>query len=309
LNAVLFPFSWISPAQLSALEALSIRPVVLTPSEGKITPDLLKWQAAGRIEILVPLRGDDDRLGRFLREYRSWADAHRGTDISLARILEGEIPFFDDSHVARIRSEIRRGRSGAGEGAGPDQRLTRARLFLLMAQEYDRQSREIEQDLENLQGLESAMFTELHEGRRPPGFKGLDASAAAFDPGRFMTEERIRAWGRLYLASGPAETAAGMFVTPSRAVLEAVLEAAPDPETVRSAVVDAGGSIDGAVEALAAGRSVPNLQESEGPKIALFFISGMDPARLFARFLKTAEREAAAERPEEGTLLALVEMP
>ncbi|MCF8081374.1 MAG: hypothetical protein K9K88_19020 [Desulfobacterales bacterium] len=309
MNAVLFPFSWISPAQLSALEAFSVRPVVLAPSEGKIPPELLKWQTAGRIEIVVPLRGDDDRLERFLREYRSWADAHRGTDISLARILEGEIPFFDDSHVAQIRSEIRRGRSGAGEVAGPDQRLTRARLFLLMAQEYDRQSREIEQDLEKLQGLESAMFTELHEGRRLPGLKGLDAPAAAFDSGRFMTEERIRAWCRLYLASGPAETAARMLVTPSRAVLEAVLEAAPDPETVRSAAVEAGGSIDDVAEALAAGRSVPEMPPSEGPKMALFFISDMDPARLFTRFLKTAEREATADRPEEATLLALVEMP
>jgi hypothetical protein len=309
LKAIIFPFSWISPAQLSALEAFSVRPVVLAPSEGKIAPDLLKWQTAGRIEIMVPIRGDDDRLERFLREYRSWADAHRGTDISLARILEGAIPFFDDSHVARIRSEIRRGRSGPGEVAGSDQRLTRARLFLVMAQEYDRQSREIEQDLENLQGLETAMFTELHEGRRPPGLKGLDAPAAAFDSGRFMTEERIRAWCRLYLASGPGEAAARMFVTPSRAVLEAVLEAAPDPETVKSAAVDDGGSIDGAAEALAAGRSVPELPHSGGPKIGLFFISGMDPVRLFTRFLKKAEPDATADRPEEGTLLALVQTP
>ncbi len=310
MNAVLFPFSWISPAQLSAMEAFFLRPVVLAPSEGRIPPELLKWEAAGRIEIEVPVRGDDDRLKRFLREYRSWADAHRGTDISLARMMEEEIPFFDDSHVGRIRSEIRRGRSGAA-GPDPEQRLTRARLFLLMAQEYDRQSREIEQDLESLQGLESAMFSELHEGRRPPDPTGLDSSAAASDSGRFMTEERIRAWSRLYVASGPEETAPRTFVTPSRAVLDAVLDAAPDPETVPSAAVDAGrsGSLDAAAEALAAGRPAPEPLSSEGPRMAVFFIAGIDPARLFTRFIKTLEPEAKAARPEEGTFLALVKMP
>lgn len=307
MNAVLFPFTWISPAQLSALESFSIRPLVFVPSEQNITSELLKWQKQGRIELSIPVRGDGDRMERLLREYRGWADAHRGSDISLSRILEGGVPFFDDSHVARIRSEIRRGRPSGGDAAGPDQRLTRARLFLMMAQEYDRQSREIAQDLENLQGLETAMFSELHEGRRPAGTMGLDVPATGLDSGRFMTEERMRAWSRLYLAAGPAETSEMMFVTPSRDALEAVLDVAPDPERVRSAAVDVGASIEAAVEALTAGRSVPAGTLTEGPKMAFSFISETGPVRLFTRFLKTPEPEAKADRHEEGTLLALVE--
>ena len=311
MNAIVFPFTWISSAQLSALEAFSVRPAVFLPSDRGIAEELLKWHEAGRIDLAIPVKGDGDRMAHLLRDYQGWADAHRGADISLSRIMEGKIPFFDEAHVARIRSEIRRGPEKGVDSADPAQRLTRARLFLLIAQQFDYQSREIEQELENLKGVESAMFSELHEGRKPTGPKGRKVSAAAPDTGRFMTEERIRAWSRLYLASEVGETGQKMFVTSSRDVLETVLDAAPDTEGVRSVGVapDRSDGIDAAVQALMAGHTAPAVRAGDGPKMTVFSLPEIPPARFFTRFLKKPDKDEAASGAEEGTLLALLEVP
>jgi hypothetical protein len=307
VKTFLFPFTWLPEAHLQAVLRHFRGPVVLAPSDQGVSPQMRQWHEAGRIELVTPVRGDGDRMAGLLKGFRSWAETHRGGDRSIARILEAGVPFFDDSHVARLRSQIRKGESEA-RGDSLD-RLTRARLFLLMAESYDRQSRELEAELDNLETLETAMLSGLRdEESLGEGAVQKAASPTPPDPGRFMTDERIRAWARFYLASGADREMPAVFATTSRIVLETVLDQAAEPETVVSAATEAVG-VDAAreaVEALRAGKPVDEAPGSGERRLSLFLLPEVDPQRFFSRFLKAASPPADTPGSGGGTVLAWI---
>jgi hypothetical protein len=304
---MLFPFTWLPEAHLQAVLRHFQRPVVLAPSEHGLSPQMHQWHQAGRIELLTPFQGDGERLVDLLKDFRTWAENHRGGDRSIARILEAAAPFFDDSHVARIRSQIRKGPSGAQDD--PLDRLTRARLFLLMAESYDRQSLELEADLASLAALETAMLSGITDeegfGERSDQRTALPT---ALDPGRFMTDERIRAWARFYLESGANREEPAVFATTSRIVMEAALDRVAEPEAVISAATDTVGAdaVRNAVDALRSGRPVDERTGSNGPRLSLYFLPAVDPERFFSRVLKSTSPPAGASGSAGGTLLAWI---
>jgi hypothetical protein len=111
-----------------------------------------------------------------------------------------DIPFFDAETTARIAAEARAGAVASVETT-PAERLQRARLLLLLAQELDASDRELAADLEQLETQERRMLEAL---------KGEDAFEAALGgtgaPARpetarplHMLVPRIGAWARLAL--------------------------------------------------------------------------------------------------------------
>ena len=304
-KAIFFPFTWLPETHLAALLRHFSRPVVFAPSDWAVAPSLTAWDASGRIELRTPFRGDGQRLTDIVNEFRHWADTHRGADLSIARILEGSIPFFDDSHVARIRSEIRKGASGSDDAALD--RLTRARLFLLMAEHYDRQRQELETDLEAFETMETAMLSALRDENPETGPLAAAVPGGIEDPGRFMVEERIRAWARLYQEGGGQEDAVTVLVTSSRAALETLLDAVSVPDRWIEARVS--GDVDetaAAVSALAAGKPVPSPSAGAAgdPLLFLFFVPEAGPRQLFGRFLGGESTAGGDNGAPRGTVLA-----
>ncbi len=307
---ILFPFTWLPGKQLQAVlrhfQGLS----VLAPSERSAAREMAAGHETGQVELVAPFQNDADRLEGLMKDFRSWAETHRGADLSIARILEGGAPFFDESHVARIRAQIRKG--GAGDESGAVDPLTRARLFLMMAESYDRQHMDLETDLEKLDALEGSMLAELHEGgtdRNPESRPHLPAA----DPGGFMTEERVRAWARLYLASGPAYVQRPVFATTSRVVLETVIEAVSETEAPITASIAASGAeaAEAAVEALFTDGTIAEDagDPADGrPLLSLHYLPGVEPERFFARFLKAEAPAGAAAGSTGGIVFAMVEL-
>jgi hypothetical protein len=308
-SAILFPFTWLPETHLAALLRHFSRPVVLAPSDRGVAPSLTEWDASGRIELRTPIRGDGKRLSDILKDFRHWAEAHRGADLSLARILEGSIPFFDDSHVARIRSEIRRGASGSDD-AGLD-RLTRARVFLLMAEHYDRERQELETDLEAFKALETSMLSELRDVDAETDPPAGAARGGAEDPGRFMIEERLRAWAQLYLEDEVGQDAPTVLVTPSRAAVETMLEVVSEPGEWTEARISGGiEHTTAAVSALAAGKPVDSAPAAAAgePLLFLFRVPEAGPRRLFGRFFGAESTAGGDDGASRGTLLAWIDI-
>ena len=305
MKTLFFPFTWMPESHLEALLRHFRSPVVLVPVDVGIDPRMARSHEAGRIVLETPFCGDGDRLAGLLKSYQTWAEVHQGGDIAIARIMEGGIPFFDDSHVARIRSEIRQGRCRTDE---PLDRLTRARIFLQMAEQFDRQSLEIETDLDQLQTLEAAMLADLHEGAAGPQASSGVARPRADDLGRFMAEERIRAWARLFLASGLQRQPETVFATTSPTVWEAVIDALADGEATITAAVDAPGAeaAEEVAAALCAERRSREDTTAGGHMLSFCFAPDVAPEPFFARFLKTAPPPAGGVEPAAGLMLALV---
>lgn len=314
MKTLYFPFTWISEAQLAALERFFARPVMLAPSEEGIAKDTREMAASGRIDLQVPIAAEGDRVAAILREYRNWADLRGGGDLAAARGLEGSIPFFSDSHVAKIRADIRKG-IDSPPAVHTAERQVRARLFLQMAQEYDRQRQEIESEMAALQRLEEALYTDLQDGAGDPARRPASADV---DPGRFMAIDRIRAWARLFLAAAAAGPLPDLFVTDSRDIFDTVLDDLPRPESVGLSTVaaDAAARVPEIAEALVRGRSdfsggVAQVDATAGgsPFLLMAHIPEIDPVGFFSRFLKSPETEASKGPKPTGTLIAWVRPP
>ena len=72
----------------------------------------------------------------------------------------------NESHIFQIRDEIRRRARGKAFGAATDPLLT-ARLFLLLAQDYDSRHVEMTRDLVRLQESENRLFDALRAEAHP----------------------------------------------------------------------------------------------------------------------------------------------
>ena len=307
MKATVFPFTWLPEPDLQVLADHFYRPTVLAASDRDVERHLSEWHEAGRIELQIPFQGDAQRLAALRGDFQRWAETHRGVDRSIAQILEESIPFYDDSHVAKIRSQIRRKTSGDRD-ASLD-RLTRARLFLQMAEHYDRQRRELETDLKAFNALETAMLSDLRDMEEEIRPWAESAPAEPPDPGRFMTEERLRAWARLYLDAELAQSTPAVFATTSKAALETMLDAVSAPDRWMAAEISGGGeALAAAVSSLAAEKPVPPPETpATGPMLSLFYLPEQAPRSLFSRLLGTEAAPGAGAGSPQGTAFVWVQ--
>jgi hypothetical protein len=97
-----------------------------------------------------------------------------------------------------------------------------------MAQEFDLQKKELDQDMMDIEAMEDDFMKNLkweddNDHARAVARKMLEKD----DPGHFMTTERINAWISLMLQDPQAS---GLFITTSRAVLEYIIDIVPEME-------------------------------------------------------------------------------
>jgi hypothetical protein len=110
------PFAYLSEPTARILTALVGPVVVYQPLKANIPESLGALAMQGLVEIRTPITRDDDRLRAALSEFNEWARMNPGKSTPGAGFFsqrQGEIPFFEETAVNRIRSDINRyGQSG-----------------------------------------------------------------------------------------------------------------------------------------------------------------------------------------------------
>lgn len=222
------PFTYIS-ASLAGLLTRAVGPLAVWQPLDQIVPDymhdlaregLLQWR---KIDTIDPVQ-----LGRAAQSFNQWADLHQGragelnTHFMAAQGFGGQ-----ESSVQQIRSQIRRWGETGGSTADTD--LFQAALFLCLAHRYDQQQDALAHKLGAVRRLEARFGQLLGETDDPDASIGPVVSPAgdgiAGDPGLFMTERRLHAWGRL---AATHDNADGVFLTTSKAVWEYLMGLFPD---------------------------------------------------------------------------------
>lgn len=215
-----FPFTFISDALASACHDRFGPVVVYQPAAGCTPAPLEALAASGRIILRFPVRGEDRRLAELARHFQSWGQLHSGDAAALKKFAENG--FYNQEFAPEIRTEILKGERAPEPDPGP---VFHARLFLLLAQEYDQQATELREDLERTDSAGRALFARMKgDAEEFPGFSadfGDTARAFAVDPGAYMTGPRLRAWRRL-MAADPDPPR--LLITSSAAVIDDLRE-------------------------------------------------------------------------------------
>jgi hypothetical protein len=222
------PFTHISGDTARLLKALVGPVVVYLPWCARIPDALVPLASQGLVETRAPMSGDDARLQTALTEFKDWAQMNPGRSTAGADFVgnrQGEIPFYEETAVNRIRSDLNRYRSSDRAPDDPDAAFG-VRLFLAVAQENDQAGDLLDQELHRFSTLEKAFLEDLNDTDEV-GFTRRSPGAAIWqeDPGARMTAQRLRAWARLAQSDLPAPD---LLVTTSAAVMDTLMEAHGD---------------------------------------------------------------------------------
>lgn len=217
-----FPFTVISKKTMDAITAHFKSVAVYQPSAD--TPNALAELAEkGLLEIRCPVQDNEDKLKAVMKEYKKWAELHQGADLSVFKFHQQE----ENISIAQLRADLKNysltdGLTQPQEKSDP---VFNARLFLKIAQDFDSERLDMEQELSSFEKMEKSLFEELRGEDATeielPSKTSLDITE---DAGAFMTHERLNAWTRLMLQDSEVSE---FFVTTSRAVFDFLAEKTP----------------------------------------------------------------------------------
>jgi hypothetical protein len=233
MQAIYFPMTYISDRNLTLLRTNFQNTLVYQPCYDHVPKNLQALQNDDSIDIRIPVRKDEKRLGELLAQCKTWIGDHEGGGRGLLRLdlfNETENPDLDEQFSVQIKSAIKRA-SEKTEQEVKDP-LFAARFFLLTAQEFDLQQAELGNSLQSISGVENQLFKDLKGEEEDLNSFRISSTArltGAEDPGSRMTGQRISAWYRLFQKDeSPLYTDAPcLFLTVSRAVFETVMENIP----------------------------------------------------------------------------------
>ena len=205
-----------------------------------------QWGKSGILDIRIPVKYDGDKLDAIVKQYRSWANLHQGSEIAFFKARAHKIPFFDENSTRQITADIKSKGGRQNRSQEKPDPLLNAGLFLHLAQEYDMKNLTLNQDFQAIEAIEQDFMKDLKgESQDLDEKAALEKRLEAHDPGYYMTKERIHAWTRLMQRD---QEGSGFYVTTSKSVFETLIDSAPEAELVD--VLDAIPVLDNAVEAL-----------------------------------------------------------
>jgi hypothetical protein len=311
IKPVYFPFTFISKRVENAFRVCFSQIKLYMPSKLQISENI--EQSGNKfIDICVPVCGEEQRISTILKDYKNWASIHDKTDPCLLKTRLNKIPFFDDTSIANIRSDIQKEISKKN-CEQPVDHVLNARIFLHFAQELDVQKDQLEQDFYAINKSQADMFKDLiAEGNED--FSELSGSE---DPGTYMATERVQAWARLMLQScGQID---GLYITSSRAVFDHILNLTPDAEKVSEIRIDRNiiensrewqAELLEAIHALATEQWTgakdrfedwSSTQDAESKLcITLYTVPDTKPKELFAKFISYDFDQVKPQKDEQG---------
>ncbi len=308
INPIYFPFTYVPQWVAEALAACFKQFTVYQPSGRKLPAEMQSWVEAKMMEVRVPVQTEDEALAKMAKDFRAYASLHGGSKhLQTAAFLgrQGAIPFFGESAVSRIVSEVKKS-SPATPAAADLNPLFCARVFLEFAHEYDRQSDELSQGL-GVNDRRSRDLLEKISGEKENGLPAtpLTAEIRVENPAEYMAPGRFQAWLRLYMID-PATS--GLFVTSSTSVFNYLIDnLAAAEKVIQSLGLPVMGAKDdattswrdsflkrmkqlaenrwSAAEHAFADMFLPDDQHSK-TTLTLYRVPGQNPAHLFSRIVE-----------------------
>ena len=195
-----------------------------------------------------------------------------------------------------------------------------------MAQEHDLQNDALKQDLLSFAAMEQNLVKEL-TGETLSSSVDTDTypSVDTKDIGQYMTEKRIDAWARIMLHD---QQQSGLFITHSRAVMEHLLDAAPEAKTLSdfdaiTALENAGDAKENRqtrllhhLESIAADAASATIKTATTPflfkekdskrTLIFYIIPGLSPHQFFSRYMEASDPLSQNKRltePVKNTLI------
>ncbi len=224
VKPIYFPYTYVPQWVAETLAAYFKRFTVYQPSGRKLPPEMQPWIEANVMGVRVPVQTEDDALAKMAKEFRAFAGLHDHSKNLKTAVLggqQGAIPCFGESAVSRIVSDVKKSSRSASDRADFDPVFS-AQVFLDFAQEFDRQTAELNRDL-GLNKRHSHDFLKEISGEKENGLPAtpLRAEIKVEDPAEYMTLDRFQAWLRLFMID-PVDS--GLFVTSSPALFNHVIE-------------------------------------------------------------------------------------
>jgi hypothetical protein len=228
--------------------------------------------------------------------------SHAETDAAFLRAQ----PFLnrdEETLSSDIRSEILR----YGTPRSPSDPILSARVFLVIAEEFDCQQREFSQDLTRFQEQESRFLEQLAEDGELPGFDPAALPIPADRPQNHMPAERLKAWATVFLcdAEHPRADSIPLFITDSRMVMDVVRETVPEIRPVASDITpEPDDTVGTVVSHLIRVLDIPNSSGFE-----VFGTGELSAPQLFQRLSGVASRgndpDSGADNIPKGVLFLL----
>jgi len=246
MKPIYFPFTFITKPVCQTLAACFSQTAVYQISSINIPDEMQNWGKSGILDIRIPVKYDGDKLDAIVKQYRSWANSHQGSEMAFLKSRAHEIPFFDENSTRQITADIKSKGGRQNRSQEKPDPLLNAALFLHLAQEYDMQNLTLTDDLQAVEAMEQDFMKDLKgESQDLDEEAALEKTLEAHDPGHYMTKERVHAWTRIMQRD---QEGSGFFVTTSKSVFETLIDSAPEAELV--GVLDAIPVVDNEVEVL-----------------------------------------------------------
>jgi len=149
MKPIYFPTTYVSASAAAALRALFPSIATCQPFAGRLPPDMRSLQESGFLDVLTPVAGGEQQLDDMVREFGQWGRLHAGGDGLHAAFWRQRLKadaLAEEGSSSQLVSQIKSRLTPARGSTEPD-RLMPARVFLYLAQEFDRQSCEVQRDL------------------------------------------------------------------------------------------------------------------------------------------------------------------
>ena len=224
MHSVYFPFTYVSEDDAKKLLGCFPQTIVLQPIA---IPD---QKIIRGIEYQTPITGDEEKIQKALAGYKNWAQLHQGSKLSYFRTRMTDIPFYNESSIASIRSDIKK-RITEPPAPSPGQNISSeasqfaARLFLAIAHEHDRYQDQIQNDLTAVDQMEKKLFDEL-KGGKEDGDEEPIFSQSAKQQGQeadkeMLIDQRLQAWAQLAVMHSDQTC---VYITTRKTVLDSLME-------------------------------------------------------------------------------------
>ncbi|MEJ2167179.1 MAG: hypothetical protein P8X90_16750 [Desulfobacterales bacterium] len=225
MKPIYFPFTYIPDAAAEALAACFGQFIVYRPSKDKITAEMQGWVDRGVLEVRVPVTEHEKTLKTAVKNCLDWANLHlRDTaekPVDLKARLGG-LPFFDDFSSSKILADIKARIPGGSTPKTSDPTLT-ARIFLCLAQEFDRQNQEAALEIYRYHQKNARLIRQLKMEDDPLADE-LQMPPSPDLWADYKVSDRMQAWTRIFRRDADES---GLFVTHSPAVMAYLLERSP----------------------------------------------------------------------------------
>ncbi|MDI6686900.1 MAG: hypothetical protein QME06_01635 [Desulfobacterales bacterium] len=232
MKPIYFPFTCIFDLSAEMISAIFGQPAVYCPSSKNLPETMQELAKTEVIDIRIPAKNDENKLDAILKEYQSWLNLHLGDKRGMTSFFKthaDKIPFFNDTFTAQIKADIRKKLQQKQPEIKPDP-LFNARIFLSIAQEFDDQNWEINQKLFMVDKMQQDIIENIKGEFEDSFVKNAENSLPeSYDPGAYMTAERIKAWV-LLMQHDPQES--GLFITNSSSAFEYLIDKASRSEII-----------------------------------------------------------------------------